>query len=157
MAFLDTFFFQSICILVYLLIQFVTQGLTDKVLVQRRVSPNFINLALKVKLCFSPNCFFFTLGHHRRLWVLSLLHASICPSVLNEDVDALTLKGCRYRPEIWWGDAKYHEADEYLKWPWSANSFTVYELLNFPWWDWTSSERQSHCPNWFKEFRGPSQ
>ena len=24
-----------------------------------------------------------------------------------------TLKGFNYRPEIWWGDAQYHEADCY--------------------------------------------
>ena len=26
------------------------------------------------------------------------------------------------RPEIWWHDAMYHEADYYLKWPPSANN-----------------------------------
>ena len=40
-------------------------------------------------------------------------------------------KNFNYRPEIYWADAQYHEADCYLKWPCSANVCTFHGTLKF--------------------------
>ena len=43
---------------------------------------------------------------------LDQVRATTLPYKLFEDFS--------YRPEIWWDDVQYDEADRYLKWPYSA-------------------------------------
>ena len=40
-------------------------------------------------------------------------------------------KDFSYRPEIWWDDAQYDEADLYAKWPCSVNICTFHGTLKF--------------------------
>ena len=41
------------------------------------------------------------------------------------------IKDFGYQPEIWRGDAQYHEAYSYVKWPCSANFARSTELWDF--------------------------
>ena len=70
------------------------------------------------------------------IFIVSCVRPSVCPSGRPEwqryrSIFLYFLKIISCIISIWLGDAQYHEADHYLKWPCSANYCAFHET--FPW------------------------